>query len=626
MDPSSTAPEEQAAVEVVPAYTLDDFISGTRPYEDVYNQRADPFRHERAKFQMEKTAAALGFKQFKSFYKQYAESMIKIAKNDIQYLSNPSEFSGQRLELECGKWKCTDGGVVGFYSDTECVACHHPIMPVEILVNIDTGEEKLRIAYRKRGMWREITVSKTILYNSRKITELAAAGIDVTSESAKMLVAFLQDMENLNQHILPVRQSVGRLGYVSGGFAPYVDGLVFDGDTAYTPIYNAIRSHGSFDEWLTCIKQVRAESVVAKIIIAASFASVLVQPFGALPFFVHLWGVDSGTGKTVGLMAAASVWGSPALGDYIQTFNSTAVSNERTAAFLNSLPLLMDELQLARERNGKNGGFNVYQLAQGVGRGRGNKNGGIDRAPTWGNTILTTGETPLINSSAGAGAVNRVIDIECTANQRVINDGRSVSAVLKQNYGYAGRYFVERISHSQAMDVARETFNDYFVTLSKSDTTKKQAMAAAMILTADLLACVEVFRTDDALSVSDIAPFLASKAEVSAGERAYKYLLDWVAINSKRFATSEENNGEVYGVIDDGVAFIIRAKFTAACEQQGYDPRSTLSWLKVNHKILTRGKHLTRGRRINGLNVECIAMPMPDAEAEATQAGDVEPF
>lgn len=605
--------EQAAEAEIVPEYTLDDFVSGERPYEDVYVQRTNPFAHERAKYQMEQRAQKVGFKNFKAFYKQYCESRERVAKNDLQYITNPTEFSGQPLQLEGGKWKCTDGGVVGFDgSGGECIACHHPIMPIEVLENIDTGEEKLRIAYRKRGVWREIVVSKTVLFNSRKITDLAASGIDVTSESAKLLVAYLQDMENLNLRELPLRKSVGRMGYVSGGFAPYVDGLVFDGEAAYAPIYKAIRAHGDYEKWLSYVKKLRGESVIAKIVIAASFASVLVQPLGALPFFVHLWGVDSGTGKTVGLMAAASVWGSPALGEYIQTFNSTQVSNERTAAFLNSLPLMMDELQLSKDSRGRSN-FSVYQLAQGVGRGRGNKYGGIDSTPTWGNTIITTGESPLVGGAAGAGAVNRVIDIECRADTKVVTDGISASATLKQNYGFAGQYFVARVQKPQVLEQAREIFNDYFAELCKSDTTEKQAMAAAMILTADLLAEAEIFGGESPLRAADIAPFLARKSEVSAGERGYKFLCDWVVINSKRFAMSEENGGEVYGVIENGVAYIIRAKFTEACEHQGFDPRAQLSWLKVNMKILTRGRNFTRGKRINGNNVECVALKLPEA-------------
>ena len=88
-------------------------------------------------------------------------------------------------------------------------------------------------------------------------------------------------------------------------------------------------------------------STTAKIILAASFASVLLEPLGCLPFFVHLWGVDSGTGKTVALMVAASVWGDPAIGNYVKTFDGTVVGLEKTAAFLNELPLCLDELQLA---------------------------------------------------------------------------------------------------------------------------------------------------------------------------------------------------------------------------------------------------------------------------------------
>ena len=160
-------------------------------------------------------------------------------------------------------------------------------------------------------------------------------------------------------------------------------------------------------------------STTVKIILAASFASVLLEPLNCLPFFVHLWGVDSGTGKTVALMVAASVWGDPAVGAYVKTFDGTVVGMEKTAAFLNNLPFCLDELQLAKDSKGRTT-FDVYKLAQGVGRTRGNRSGGVDLTPTWRNCILTTGESPLTGTASGAGAVNRVIDIECKSAQAVI--------------------------------------------------------------------------------------------------------------------------------------------------------------------------------------------------------------
>lgn len=266
----------------------------------------------------------------------------------------------------------------------EEVACCHPILPVERLVNIDTGVEKLKISYSKGKKWRDVIADKRTLASANSIVSLADMGVAVNSENARSLVQYISDVENLNYDRIPERKSVGRLGHIEGeGFSPYVDGLIFDGDANYRTMFQAISSHGSFDEWQKTARECRNMSVTARIMLSAAFASVLIQPLGLLPFFVHLWGVDSGTGKTVALMLAASVWGDPQIGRYIQTFNSTMVGQEKMAAFLNSIPFLIDELQLARDGRGKSQ-FNVYALAQGVGRTRGNKPAGVDAPPTWG--------------------------------------------------------------------------------------------------------------------------------------------------------------------------------------------------------------------------------------------------
>lgn len=603
--------------EVVTEYTKDDFLYTTQPYEEVYASKDDPFMHSLKLERMTAQALSVGVKTFKGLYKSYVKSR-EMERGCNVIINNPTTFSGPYLQLDAGKYNVDDGGV--YYTDdfgTYHIICHHPMIPFECLQNIDTGEEKLNIAYRSRGEWQEKVVSKEILYNSRNISQLVKCGVDVSSETAKQLVSYFQEIESLNRNIIPLKKSVGRLGYIGeAGFSPYVEGLTFDGEQNYSSIFGAIKSHGSYEKWIKTAQECREKSLTAKIFLAASFASVLIQPLGGLPFFVHLWGVDSGTGKTVALMLAASVWGNPEMGEYIQTFNSTVVGHERTAAFLNSLPFLIDELQLSKDSHGKSR-FDVYQLAQGVGRSRGTKTGGIERTPTWRNTILTTGESPIVGGSAGAGAVNRVIDIECTANNIVIADGMAVSAAVKQNYGFAGREFVKKLMSKGAIEQAKEIYNDYFKELCKSDTTEKQAMAAAMILTADLLAEAAVFKTGRPLKVEEIAQFLQSKKSVSAGERGYQYMCDWVAANSKRFVTGEDNNGEVYGVINDNYAYIIRSKFCEVAEKQGFDTRALLSWLKANGKILTRGRNNTKGKRINGVNVECVALRLPDEDKES---------
>jgi hypothetical protein len=318
--------------------------------------------------------------------------------------------------------------------------------------------------------------------------------------------------------------------------------------------------------------------------LAASFASPLIGHIGCLPFFVHLWGVESGTGKTVALMLAASAWGNPDVGQYIQTFNSTQVSCERTAAFLNNVPMCIDELQLSKDSHGHSK-FDVYQLAQGVGRGRGNRSGGIDTVPTWSLCILTTGESPLTNNSVGAGAVNRVIDIECKAAESVIKDGFGTSSCIKQNYGHAGRQFIEAMT-AEEFAKARDRYAELFKELASGQTTEKQAMAAAILVLADELADKFIFKTGQPLTVGDISGFLKEKADVSAGQRAYNFLCDWVTINSSRFQSSD-NLGEFWGKIDEeqNKVYIVSTAFRKALADNGFDERAVTSWLRANYLI-----------------------------------------
>lgn len=601
-------------------YTQDDFLNSTAPYEEVYQYRDDPFQHDRHLAIMCVKAAKAGIRNFKTLYSKYTLSLKKAA-SEI-YICNTTQFEGQPLELDAGTWNCNENGVVRWNGQKEEVACCHPIMPVERLVNIDTGAEKLKISYSKGRKWRDVIVEKRVLASANSIVALADMGIAVNSENARALVQYLSDLENINYDRIPERKSVGRLGHIEGeGFSPYVEGLIFDGDANFRSIFRSISDHGMFTEWLEIAKECRKMSTTARIMLAASFASALVGPLGGLPFFVHLWGVDSGTGKTVGLMLAASVWGDPQIGRYIQTFNSTAVGLEKTAAFLNSLPVLVDELQLARDNRGKSN-FNVYALAQGVGRTRGNKGGGIERTPTWANCILTTGESPLTNIGDGSGAMNRVIDIECKASEKVISDGMRVSSVLKKNYGFAGRVFVKALS-TQKPEMVSQLYQGVFQILSENDTTEKQAMAAAMILTADTLAEEWIFKDGCALTVSEIVDFLQSKAAVSAGQRGYRYMCDWVSQNANRLREGNDS-GDIYGLIEGDWAFIIRSVFQKAVEDAGFSSAALISYLKQNGLILTRGRNNTRGKRINGVLTECIVLHIaPEEDSTETDFEEI---
>ena len=606
------------------SFEKDDFLT-TTPYEALYAYHKEPFTHAAKMEELAAYSVSKGFKGFKTMYKKYVESLK--AQSGTIYIDNVTNFTNQPLELNAGDWEADDSGIFKKNGYNDEVACPHPIMPVERLVNIDTGEEKLQLAFRKGTIWRKIIVSKTVLASSNKVTELAGSGIAVTSQNARAFIQYISDMENMNYYLIPEKKSIGRFGYIPDeGFSPFVDGLIFDGDANFKAMFQTVRSRGSETKWLETAAEVREMSTTSKIILAASFASVLLEPLNCLPFFVHLWGVDSGTGKTVALMVAASVWGDPAVGAYVKTFDGTVVGMEKTAAFLNNLPFCLDELQLAKDSKGRTT-FDVYKLAQGVGRTRGNRSGGVDLTPTWRNCILTTGESPLTGTASGAGAVNRVIDIECKSAQAVIKDGMRISGAVKRNYGFAGRKFVERLYQPGVIDQVSERYRELFRILSDRDTTEKQAMAAAAIILADELACQWIFSGQQPLTIEQVSEFLASKAAVSAGDRGYKYLCDWVTQNSNKLCGRSENpNIEVLGALEDGRAYIIRSVFERILQDAGYSTAAMISYLKQSNLIETRGRANTKGKRINGIPTECFCLRLPSVELDDEADPDEQPL
>lgn len=526
--------------------------------------------------------------------------------------SNATDFDNQPMELRTGVWEAKDTGIVKHDAyGGEVLACTHPIMPVMRLRNIDTGKEQMILSYRRGREWQTAVIPKSVMASANQIIQLADNGIGVTSETAKYLVSYLHDVETLNYDEIPTMRSVSRLGYAGDDFIPYASDIVFDGEASYKTLFNSVTQNGKPQEWLRIMRQLRKDSLAAHILIAASFASVLVEPLGSLPFFVHLWGSESGTGKTVALMAAASVWGNPAIGAYIQTFHSTTVGHERLAAFLNSLPVIIDELQLAGVDGKGEKVFNVYRLAEGVGKSRGNKTGGFDRTPTWANTILTSGETPIVGEHAAAGIRNRVIEIECTLGNKIVQDGHGTAAALRQNYGWGGKAFVEALD----IETARQLY-DCYVRQLEQKASDKQIMAAAVLLVADELATQLLFKDGLALTADQLAEFLQTDADVDINQRAYDYLCGWVATNNAMFQ-QENRQRECYGLLDDDeiggefdTVYIIKTVMREVLAKAGYNYKSVQAWMANKGYLQMRGRNYTVQKRLNGVLTDCYKIQL----------------
>lgn len=593
-------------IAIIPEFTAEEYYNSSEPYKWLYQYKDDKFLMKQLLQKMKAKAGSVGVKCFVALFNAYCETVA--SKSGIS-LDNSTQFEGQPLELFSGQYKCDEAGV--YFMDKfgyEVNVCRHPIMPIQRLCNADTGVERLEIAYKKGRNWRTVIVEKSVIASSSSILQLAAYGILVNSENAKALSTYILEIENLNFDVIPEQQSIGRLGWISKKhFSPYVEELVFDGESNFRNMFNAINSCGSRAAWLYAMQDLRKEKSPGRLFLAASFASVILEPCGLLPFFLHAWG-GTETGKTVGLMIAASVWASPRLGDYILTFNSTFVGQEMTASFLNSLPMCIDELQIQSSSGIRDFDRIIYQLTEGVGRTRGAKTGGLQKLNTWKNCIITNGEHPIRNANSGGGAVNRVIEFEC--DEKVYSDLVGICAVIQSNYGFAGREFVEYLQTDGAFDRVNALQKEYYRELLKSDSTDKQAASASAILAADHIATELIFKDGNNLTVADLEKIMAKKKEVNVNCRALEFIYELVERNPNRFKANEfgEYQGEVWGKKEDDCIYFIKSVFDREMANGGFNSTAFLAWAKRMGYIDTdRNKRTKKARILGGIvNTVCV--------------------
>lgn len=619
---------QEARPMTVPEWTYDDFTE-EGPYRFLFQFRDNQFVLNQMLAKASKRAREVKFQAFMRMWNAYVAAQKSQSPTVVG--ENDTTFPNQPTVMRCRHYICDENGIYYTNSMNQPVeVLSHPLLPVRIFKNLDTDDEKTEIIYYRgsKPEWTSIIENSDVMASSQKIISLAKKGVGVDSENAKELVKYVTMIKSANWDAIPKQASTSHLGWLKDGrFSPYCDDVVFDGDNAeFRNMFASFRETGSEEVWMDIAKAARAgDSVPARIALAASFASPLVSICNGLPFFVHLWGTP-GCGKTVGLMLAASVWANPTVGQYIKTFGGTKVSQEIYASFCGSVPILLDELQIIQDRRS----FDdiIYMLCEGSSKGRGTKDGGLQRQRLWSSTIITTAEMPIVQSNSNGGAAVRTIEVNYGGHP-LFPDSRAVAETLKQNYGFAGRKFVEALQDNSTREALRDIQKKFYSKLS-GDIQDKQVLSASILLAADKLADVVLFHDGHSLTVDDIKPYLITKEQADVNARAYNWLMGFIGGNPRRFQDDDDQNGELWGIIQNHVCYFNRTFFERIMQSEGFSASSFLTWAERNNKIVRTdyGKGNTNNRMtvrktIAGQRVACIAIIMPK-ESDETPSDQIQ--
>lgn len=320
-------------------------------------------------------------------------------------------------------------------------------------------------------------------------------------------------------------------------------------------------------------------------------------------------------------------------------FNATQVALERMAGFYCDLPLGIDERQLA---GNKQEGLEkiVYMLANGTGRSRGSKDGGLQELRTWRSVILATGEEPIGKANSQTGVSTRVLEVVGAP----FEDETSASDMHQQaalNCGWAGPAFIQYIldmGDSAIIDEYSEVLERIRALMGTRNGSHTAAVATVTLADQMLSRCIfgedaETAQMEAQHMANCITAGIQEQEQPDVNEQAAQYISDWISANANSF-TDTNAIGQRYGSIEDGTAFILPTILREALEKGGFSYRKTMNWLAESDivQIDPHGKYQVvrwfgnRSVRMIAIDMEALQNPPdPAGFREITDKDDL-PF
>lgn len=559
--------------------------------------------------------------------------ILKLIKNaekvDLSAPAPAASLEGAPISLrQADGWEFSDEGIKKYNKKSYAneLVCRTPIILKQRLKSLDTGDEKIEIAFKRDEKWHQAIYQRSTLFTSRGIVTLSDLGCTVTSENAKQVVQFLSALESENIDLIPKADSTSTFGWQPGGrFIPGREqGIVLDVDPSQQGAASAYRKDGSLDGWVETMRPHR-ERDKFRFILAASFAAPLLKIIKQRTFFVYNWG-NSKAGKTAALKAALSAWGDPER--LMVNFNATQVGLERTAALYRDLPLGIDERQLSGGRQEDLERI-VYMIANGKGKVRGAKSGGVQKTYSWRTVAIATGEEPLARETSKGGVSTRALEIYGGP----FDDEQSASQMHQKsadNCGHAGPEFVNRIAGLSEESICEwyGRMQVYVDSISDGKSGSHVSGVAAVAL-ADALINEWFFEGKEMPDTKEleisrkswersmemakaIMEELMSRTTGDTNENAVQFISDWVISNKSAFG--EKAIGTCLGKMSESgnVVYLFPSLLQRALTQEGYSAQKTLAYMAEKELITSvarkdhKGKTYSVVRKFDGRNTRFV--------------------
>jgi hypothetical protein len=266
-------------------------------------------------------------------------------------------------------------------------------------------------------------------------------------------------------------------------------------------INKSTQPSGSLDHWRAVNKLLigrKQYNIIAMSLVG--FGAPLMKFTGFYGMTYHLGSTQSGTGKTLALELAASIWGHPV--HYRVGKKTSDVAMQQRLGMLNSLPLVCDEITDKNRRDFEWFPAFLFDMTEGRGKERMESGANKERLnlSTWSSLALMSSNTHVTDYLTGArkhsseGELRRLL--EMTMEQQIVWQPHEVVTLklLHENYGTAGPVYAQFLVDNPdvVQDVVRQTEESLYKRFSATN-DERYWMAGAVACIAGAVLCSDKY-------------------------------------------------------------------------------------------------------------------------------------
>lgn len=434
-----------------------------------------------------------------------------------------------------------DGDIKQVYE----LVCRDPTWLQNTFVNPLTQQHFVELCYMYRGTVISQLVSKRSVLTTIGLKELTSLGLNVPEKKTYPLTdyfsTYIHKSTTLSELSIYSRfgWSIDDSLFILGKTAISKDSITMTyltQDIAPETVL-ALEPKGSPAGWLDATGGLLQYDAV-RFTCYATITPLILRMMGGASFVFELVG-DTSLGKTIMAQLAMSIYGNPQ--QLKMATSATKVFIERTCTTCNDLPVFLDETSMMPPDILSEV---AYLIANERSRGRGKKEGGVEKVESWKSMLLTTGEVPLLSSGSLGGQEVRVVSLYGGIGE---NDPENVEYFkdrMGANFGVIAPLLIQKIycnrdGFKEKYTQIRDKLKEY----GKSDKTNAMGRVADTYALIAIAGFIFESVLED-LGVETKNPFELVKGNYcdrilqndgSLSDRAYAIICDWIMENNLNF-------------------------------------------------------------------------------------------